>query len=167
MINEIKVEEEVTEFEVGDSFSRPRVIAVDMDGNEHDVSDYATISGFDSSSAGEITITVSYKGFSFTYKITIVEAESGGTSGVDIPEDTISGDFSIVNDTSGEAITPVNGVYLVDATQEKTAKGVIALTLKGKLSEGQIQVNAPEIEVEFTLNGVSKQITFMIIALPL
>lgn len=155
VINEIKVEEKVSEFEVGDSFERPKVIAVDTDGNEHDVSDYAIISGFDSSSAGEVTITVSYKGFSITYKVTIVEAESGGTSGVDIPEDTISGDFSIINDTSCEAITPVNGVYLVDATQEKTAKGVIALTLKGKLIEGQIQVNAPELEVEFTLNGVS------------
>lgn len=155
VINEIKVEEQVTKFEVGDPFERPKVIAVDTYGNEHDVSDYATISGFDSSSAGEVTITVSYKGFSVTYKVTIVEAESGGTSGVDIPEDTISGDFSIINDTSGVEITPTDGVYLVDDTQEKTAKGVIALTLKGKLSEGQIQVNAPEIEVEFTLNGVS------------
>lgn len=131
VINEIKVEEKVTEFEVGDSFERPKVIAVDTDGNEHNVSDYATISGFDSSSAGEVTITVSYKGFSVTYKATIVEAESGGTSGVDIPKDTISGDFSIINDTSGVEITPTNGVYLVDATQEKTANGVIALTLKG------------------------------------
>lgn len=155
VINEIKVEEQVTEFEVGESFIRPKVIAVDEDGNEHGVSDSATISGFDSSKPGEITITVSYKGFSVTYKVTIVEAESGGTTGVDIPEDTISDAFSITNDTSGEAITPVDGVYLVDATQEKTAKGVIALTLKGKLSEGQIQVNAPEDEVEFTLNGVS------------
>lgn len=154
-INEIKVEEEVTEFEVGDSFIRPKVIAIDTDGNEHDISDYANISGFDSSSTGEVIITVTYKDFTITYKVTIVEAESGGSSGVEIPEDTISEDFSIINDTSGEAITPVNGVYLVDDTQEKTTKGVIALTLKGKLSEGQIQVNAPEIEVEFTLNEVS------------
>ena len=74
-INEIKVEEEVTEFEVGDSFIRPKVIAVDTDGNEHDVSEYVTISGFDSSSAGEVTITISYKEYyhthiTFVYRIT-------------------------------------------------------------------------------------------------
>lgn len=139
----------------GDAFVRPTAIVTDSNGGTHDVSSFVTYSGFDSSVIGSQTITGTYKSVSNTFEITIIESEEGGTSGVDIPEDTITKTFSITNDTDSSSIEAVDGVYLIDNKQAMTAKGVIALTLKGKLSEGQIRVNAPECEVELTLNGVS------------
>ncbi|MCR5112694.1 MAG: carbohydrate-binding domain-containing protein [Acholeplasmatales bacterium] len=70
----------------------------------------------------------------------------GNTEEIDIEDDDISGDFTLVNE-SGDEISPSNGVYTISAAGIYTASG--------KLSSGQIYVDAAEAEVELDLNGVS------------
>ncbi len=73
---------------------------------------------------------------------------SGGTTSVDIPEDDISGDFSLVNDSTSESISGSSNVYSITAAGEYTATG--------KLSEGQIYINVgDEDEVILNIDGVS------------
>lgn len=144
-----------TEYEVGDGFVRPTATITDSNEQTHDVSNFVTYTGFDSSTAGTKTVTGSYKGVSNTFDVVVSAPEEGGTADIDIPEDTISKAFSLTNDTDGVEITPVNGVYTIDATQTKTKKDKIAITAVGKLEKGQIEINAPDSDVELTLNGVS------------
>lgn len=70
---------------------------------------------------------------------------SGGTSEVDIPEDTISSDFSL-KDSSGASISGNNGVYSITAAGEYTAKGKLT---------GQIYINVSGGDVTLALNGLS------------
>ncbi len=71
--------------------------------------------------------------------------DSGNNSDVTIASDTIETSFTLV-DSNNTAITPNNGVYTITATGVYTAKGKL---------EGQILVNAPSLEVEIDLEGVS------------
>ncbi len=70
---------------------------------------------------------------------------SGGTSDVDIADDTISSSFSL-KDASGNAVSGTNGVYTISTAGEFTAVGKL---------EGQIKVNASGLDVTLILNGVS------------
>ncbi len=63
-----------------------------------------------------------------------------------VADDSVSGDFTLVN-SSGTAVTATDGVYTLTAADTYTASG--------KLSGGQIYVNASGAEVILELNGVS------------
>ncbi len=74
------------------------------------------------------------------------EEVEGNTEEVDVGTDTVSTDFTLTNE-SGTAITATNGVYTISAAGIYTATG--------KLSSGQIYVDAADREVELDLEGVS------------
>ena len=70
---------------------------------------------------------------------------SGETVDIDIPDDTISADFSLTN-SSGASISGNNGVYSITGAGEYTAKGKLT---------GQIYINASNKDVTLILNGLS------------
>lgn len=72
--------------------------------------------------------------------------DSGFTTSVSIADDTITADFTLL-DSSSNAINPVSGVYSITSGGTYTASG--------KLSNGQIYVNAPSSQVELDLSNVS------------
>ncbi len=71
---------------------------------------------------------------------------SGNTTDVDVADDTVSESFSLT-DESGNSITASSGVYKITAAGTYTATG--------KLSSGQIYVDAADADVELDLSGVS------------
>lgn len=79
-------------------------------------------------------------------KTTSASDVNGNTSAVEIPDDTITGDFILQNESS-VSISPVDGVYTISAAGTYKASG--------KLSSGQILINAVDAEVELDLEGVS------------
>ena len=70
----------------------------------------------------------------------------GSTQDIEIEEDEISEEFSLV-DENGTPISAQNGVYTITAAGTYTASG--------KLEDGQIYINAPDLEVELVLEDVS------------
>lgn len=70
----------------------------------------------------------------------------GSTTDVEIEEDEITEEFTLV-DENGNSVTVVNGVYTITTAGSYTASG--------KLTQGQIYVDAPNEEVEIELNDVS------------
>ncbi len=71
VLNNISVSNPKTNYTIGDEFVKPTVTANYSDGSSRDVSSQATFSGFDSSTEGTKTITVSYQGKQTTYDITV------------------------------------------------------------------------------------------------
>ncbi|MCR5491906.1 MAG: carbohydrate-binding domain-containing protein [Bacilli bacterium] len=84
-------------------------------------------------------------GTAYTSGSTAANSASGQTSAVSVSEDSVTSEFSLV-DESGNAISASSGVYSITAAGTYTASG--------KLS-GQIYVNAADAEVELDLDGVS------------
>lgn len=74
------------------------------------------------------------------------EDVSGNTVDVEVKEDVVTSAFTLV-DENGNAVTPTNNVYTISNGGTYFASG--------KLEEGQIYVNAPELEVEIELENVS------------
>lgn len=70
---------EKSEYQVGDKLDLTgmKVIAVYDDGSEINVTDQAEVTGFDSSKAGDVVVSVSYGGF--TENFTVSVAENGGS----------------------------------------------------------------------------------------
>lgn len=137
-----------TEYDVGDDFVRPTATA----NGSIDVSDLVEYQ-YDLSSAGTKTVTGTYKGFSNTFEITVKSGSNIEPS--DIPNDTISGEFSLT--TSNGEFTEENNVY--------TITKIGSYVVSGKLAEGQIVVNVPEdssvaeeddvVEIELTDASIS------------
>ncbi len=74
------------------------------------------------------------------------ETSSSYVSEVSVAEDSITSTFSLV-DSSNNEITPVSGVYTLSEADTYTASG--------QLSEGQIYIDAADLEVEIEFKGVS------------
>ena len=72
--------------------------------------------------------------------------DGGNTNPVEIDDDTVSTSFSLT-DESGNAVSSSNGIYTISAAGTYIAAG--------KLSNGQIYVDASDAEVELDLQGVS------------
>ena len=70
---------EKSEYQVGDKLDLTgmKVLAVYDDGTETDVTDQAVVTGFDSSKAGDVVVSVSYGGFTEDFSISV--AENGGS----------------------------------------------------------------------------------------
>ena len=118
-----------TEYEIGDELDLTglMVTAHYSDGNEKVLSagDYE-VSGFDSSTAGEKTVTVTYQGETVSFKITVKEdtasSEQPGESGKpddnqssSQPDDTqsSSGSQDDQNIQTGDSMAPYVGVAIV------------------------------------------------------
>ena len=78
---------------------------------------------------------------------TVIEEEVvGKTEEIEIVDDAVQTSFSLVDDNNS-AVKAVDGIYTINKAG--------AYTASGKLENGQIYVNAPELEVEIELNDVS------------
>ena len=81
-LSSISVSGQTTTFSVGDSFDFGGVVtAIYTDESEADVTEFATFSGYDLSTVGAQTVTVSYSGKTTTYTINVIESSSGIASG--------------------------------------------------------------------------------------
>ena len=78
-------------------------------------------------------------------KSSVGEDVSGNNSTVEIVEDNITSDFSLV-DSLGNSITSSDGIYNINAAGTYYASGKL---------DGQIYVDAANETVEIDLNGVS------------
>ena len=72
-VERLSISNQKTQYFVGDDFVKPTVKAMYTKGNEIDVTNEATFSGFNSTTAGTRTISVSYGGKSTTYNVSISE----------------------------------------------------------------------------------------------
>jgi len=72
-LSSISVQGAKTTYYQHDKFTRPTVIATYSDGETKDVSSYASFEGFDSSTLGTKTITVTYQDKTTTYQIEVRE----------------------------------------------------------------------------------------------
>ena len=73
-------------------------------------------------------------------------SSSGNNETVTIADDSITSEFSLINE-SGNKINAVNGIYTITEAGTYTASG--------KLSEGQIYVDAAGLDIELDLDNVS------------
>lgn len=124
-LSSITLQDKKIEYNVGDEFIMPTVIANYSNSSTEDVSNLATQSGFDSSTAGEKEITISYTEglLTKTAKYTITVSESvGGTGTITFGNTTgatyingvsVKGDDSLDNEWT---ITTVDTAYFGDET---------------------------------------------------
>ena len=126
----IEVSGQKTTFSVGDTFSGGTVTAVYSDGSRAVVTDAASFSGYDMSTAGEQMVTVSYSEGGVTkttsYVITVNEVISGGLA-FDFSDKTINGldqwPASKDDATEGTYVYILDGVNY-SFTTTKTGNGI-------------------------------------------
>lgn len=148
----IEVEGQTKEFTVGDTFKFDgTVTATYSDETTADVTDHATFSGYDMSSAGDQKVTVSYDGKTCEYHITVKEASTGG-------DDENTETKYYVKVTS--APTDWSGTYLIVYEDGKIAfdgslttfdavKNTVAVTIK----DGKIEATDAMKASQFTINA--------------
>ncbi|MCR4879915.1 MAG: carbohydrate-binding domain-containing protein [Bacilli bacterium] len=105
---------------------------------------FALVGCGNSTSSSESSTTDS--GSSSTSTTSVATSDAEDIEETSVADDSITSDFTLVN-SSGTAVTPSGGVYTLSAADTYTASG--------KLSEGQILVNAADAEVVLELDGVS------------
>ena len=153
-LSSIAVSGQKTEYTVGDSFEKPTVIATYSDASTADVTSSATCSGYDMSTAGNQTVTVSYTEGSTTktttYTITVSAAQGGG----DDPGDTGDCTWQLVTDAStlkanDEVIITASGEnnYALSTNQKSSNREGTAITKSGNtLSEPSADVQVLTLE---------------------
>ena len=70
-LSSITLDDIVDEYNIGEEFEKPTVIAHYSDNSTEDVTHEATCTGYDMDTAGEYTVTVTYEGQTTTYDITV------------------------------------------------------------------------------------------------
>ena len=70
-LTSITLDDIVDEYNIGEEFEKPTVIAHYSDNSTEDVTHEATCTGYDMDTAGEYTVTVTYEGQTTTYDITV------------------------------------------------------------------------------------------------
>lgn len=123
-LSSITLQDKKTEYNVGDEFIMPTVIANYSNSSTEDVSNLATQSGFDSSTAGEKEITISYTEGLLTktakYTITVSE-QVGGTGTINFGSATgstkvdalsVTGKDDLENDWTVTTIFPTEETFL-------------------------------------------------------
>lgn len=82
-LTSISISGQTTSFDVGDTFSFGGTVTAHYNnGSSTDVTASATFSGYNMSTAGNQTVTVSYGGQSTTYQITVTDPSAGPTASV-------------------------------------------------------------------------------------
>lgn len=151
-LTKIEVEGQTTTFTVGDTFKFDgTVTATYSDGTTADVTDYATFSGYDMSSAGDQKVTVSYDGKTCEYQITVKEASTGGDN-----ENTETKYYVKVT----SAPTDWSGTYLIVYEDGKIAFDGSLTTLDAVENKVDVTIEDGKIEAtdamkarQFTINA--------------
>lgn len=74
-LSSIVLSNKVTEYEVGDTFTKPTVTAIYSNGDEENVTNAAVFSNYDMNQAGSYNVSVTYKDKSTSYSITVKAKE--------------------------------------------------------------------------------------------
>jgi len=159
IISSISVSNQKTSYSVGDSFVKPTVTASYSDGSTKDVTESAQFYGFDSATAGEKTITVSYKDgektVSTSYKISVVTKVLVLT---DIKIDTST---KFVYEYGEEFVRPVIVAYYNDDTSTRTdVSSKVKVTFDSENEFNPRLSGDYMIYVEYSELGVTKQISY-------
>ena len=106
-LSSISVSGQTTQFTVGDTFVfGGTVTAHYSDSNTEDVTEDASFTGYNMSTTGNQTVTVTYSTVSTTYSITVSEAQQGDTDSVTIAQDhTFSPTLPVSKATSNTTST--------------------------------------------------------------
>lgn len=131
-----------TTFTVGDTFSFGGTVTAHYNnGSSADVTSSATFSGYNMSSAGTQTVTVSYSGQSETYQI-VVSSSSGST-------DTQEGSATIASGAAEGWTASGTGTAYADGSIKFAASGVYIYKLD--IFSGDVSTRMTKLEV--TING--------------
>ena len=148
-LSSIAVSGQKTEYTVGDSFVKPTVTATYSDASTADVTSSATCSGYDMSTSGSQTVTVSYTENSVTrtttYSITVSAAQGGGGDSGDsecVWEKVAIGDIEST-DVVAITMTTSNGtIYaLSSANGTSSAPAAVVVTANGNQLAGEVAEN--------------------------
>lgn len=148
----IEVSDAKTAYYVGDTFVKPTVTATFSNGSTSDVTNSATFSGYDMSTAGNQIVTVSYGGQSTIYQITVSEKTT--------PTDTTQ--YELINSTddleTGKSYIITNGTSgtvkaIATTSNSNNRKTVDATVTSEKITRGSSIMS-------FTLGGTSGAWTF-------
>ena len=148
-LSSIAVSGQKTEYIVGDEFVKPTVTATYSDASTADVTSSATCSGYDMSTTGSQTVTVSYTEGSVTktttYSITVSAAQGGGGGSSDgdcVWEKVAIGDIEST-DVVAITMTTNNGtIYaLSSANGTSSAPAAVVVTAKGNQLDEEVAEN--------------------------
>jgi len=152
-VTSIAVSGQTTSFKVGDSFSfGGTVTATYNNGSTSDATASATFSGYNMSTAGNQTVTVSFGGQSTTYQISVTES-SGATD---------STQYSLINSTgdleAGKSYILTNGTSGTVKAAAVTSNSNNRKTTEVTISDSKITRGSSVLS--FTLGGTSGAYTF-------
>ena len=153
-VTSIEVSGQTTSFSVGDTFSFGGTVTAHYNnGSTADVTSSASYSGYNMSTAGNQTVTVSFGGQSATYQITVTESSGGATD---------STQFELVNSTSdleaGKSYIITNGTSGTVKAIAVTSNSNNRKTTSATVSDGKITRGSSIMS--FTLGGSSGAWTF-------
>lgn len=143
-----------TTFNVGDTFSFGGTVTANYNnGSSADVTASATFSGYNMSSAGSQTVTVSFGGRTTTYQIAVSESGGGATD---------STQYVLINSTSD---LEANKSYIITNGTSGTVKAIATTTNANNRKTTDVTVSNGEITrgssvMSFTLGGSSGAWTF-------
>ena len=137
-----------TEYWVGEALDTTGLtfLAIYSDGNEVDISEGFAVTGFDSSVAGEQTLTVTYMGATDTFTVTVKQPEINGIDIVSAPAKT---EYWV-----GEALSTEGMVLLVSYTD-----GSVAEITEGFSVSGFQSAVAGEQTLKVTYQGATATFT--------
>lgn len=149
-----------TTFNQGDLFNHSgmTVTAVYENNAEEDVTSFAEFSGYDLSSAGDQTVTVTYRGVTTTYDITVNELltpfitpSKSSTSGYTTEGETLSFTYGNLN-SSLNVVSNNTLVVTVDAPSASAGSGTVNLNFVG---EGSTTVSFKDGDTQLASVSVS------------
>lgn len=157
-LSSISVSGQQTEFTVGDTFSFGGTVTANYQGGSTaDVTDSATFGGYDMSTSGNQTVTVSFGGKTTTYQITIAEAGGDVERTVDDSVTAASGalsgwtsdgtgsayaDGSVKMDGAGDNVYKLD-IFTGDASTYMTN---LEVTINGKINGTPTAANSYKVE---------------------
>lgn len=154
-LSSITVSGQTTAFETGDDFVfGGTVTAHYSDSTTADVTSGASFSGYDLSTAGNQTVTVSYGGKTTTYSITVTQSSSGTEEGSVTAASgalegwTASGTGSAYSDGSVKFDSSSDNVYKTDIFSGDVSSGMTSLTvtINSKINGTPTATNSYKVE---------------------
>lgn len=136
-----------TEYFIGDLIDRDTltVVRTDVNGNAKEVKNYS-LSGFDSSTAGEKTVTVTYRGLSCDIQLTVIEDSASSISGVSMQYRYVIGEPVLINEITVRHLSGkeelVDSGYTVSGFDSETAGDkTITISYEGVSIEQTVNIS--------------------------
>lgn len=160
VLTELRVREpDKMEYQIGDKLDLTgmKVVAVYSDGNAEDVTDEAEVAGFDSETAGEKNVTVSYKGLEKTFTVTVAGKDPAEPGIPEKPDDNNPGISEKPDDNNPEKPDSPSEDTEQNKSPENTGKDSAGQMTAG---ENQIAVQTGDTSVPFLYMGLMSVTVF-------